>query len=86
MLRDYKIVSSMSARGDCFDNGVAESVFGRIKTERIYTREYETLSEVQQDLFRYIEGFYNRRRMHSYAAQCCLEQKKASERRVSGSQ
>jgi putative transposase len=66
MLRDYKIVSSMSARGDCFDNAVAESVFGTIKTERIYTREYETLSEVKQDLFRYIEGFYNRRRMHSY--------------------
>jgi putative transposase len=66
MLRDYKIVSSMSAKGDCYDNAVAESVFGTIKTERIYTREYETLSEVKQDLFRYIEGFYNRRRMHSY--------------------
>lgn len=66
MLRANKIKSSMSARGDCFDNAVAESVFGTIKTERIHTREYENLAEARADLFRYIEGFYNRRRLHSY--------------------
>lgn len=66
MLRTHRIISSMSAKGDCFDNAVAESVFGTIKTERIHTREYENLAEAHADLFRYIDGFYNRRRLHSY--------------------
>lgn len=66
LLRRYKIISSMSRKGDCFDNACAESVFGTIKTERIHHREYENFVDARQDLFLYIEGFYNRRRLHSY--------------------
>jgi len=66
LLLKHRIMSSMSAKGDCFDNAVAESIFGTIKTERIHTREYQDLTEAKKDLFRYIEGFYNRRRLHSY--------------------
>jgi putative transposase len=66
MLKEHGIISSMSATGDCFDNAVAESVFATIKTERVHTREYQNLTEARMDLFQYIEGFYNRRRMHSF--------------------
>lgn len=66
MLRRHEIVSSMSAKGDCFDNACAESVFGTIKRERIHHAHYENFIDARIDLFRYIEGFYNRRRLHSY--------------------
>ena len=66
VLRENSIISSMSSTGDCFDNAVAESAFGTIKTERVYSQCYESVTEARRDMFRYIEGFYNRRRMHSY--------------------
>lgn len=66
MLRENQIISSMSAKGDCYDNACAESAFGTIKRERIHHRQYENFVDAQTDMFRYIEGFYNRRRLHSY--------------------
>lgn len=66
LLRENRIISSMSAKGDCFDNACAESTFGTIKRERIHHRRYENFVDAQMDMFRYIEGFYNRRRSHSY--------------------
>ena len=65
-LKRHKIKSSMSRTGDCFDNAVAESFFGTLKTERLCHRQYADLEELRLDLFAYIDGFYNRRRMHSY--------------------
>lgn len=66
LLRENKIISSMSRKGDCYDNAVAESVFGIIKRELVHTTVLENLVDTHREMFRYIEGFYNRRRMHSY--------------------
>ena len=66
ILFEKKIISSMSKTGDCFDNACAESSFATIKKESIHRREFENLIDVEMELFRFIEGFYNRRRLHSY--------------------
>lgn len=57
---------SMSRKGDCWDNSVAESFFSTLKKEMIYHVKYETRDEARRDIFEYIEVFYNRKRMHSY--------------------
>ena len=56
----------MSAQGDCWDNGVAESFFGSLKTERVFFSEYKTREAARRDITDYIEIFYNSRRRHSY--------------------
>lgn len=66
LLRENKIISSMSRKGDCYDNAVAESVFGIIKRELVHITELENLVDTRREMFQYIEGFYNRRRIHSY--------------------
>jgi transposase InsO family protein len=66
MLKSYKMVSSMSRKGDCWDNSVAESFFGSLKTERVFFSNYRTREEARQDVVDYIEMFYNSRRRHSY--------------------
>ena len=58
-------VASMSRRGDCWDNAVVESFFATLKTELIDRRAWATRAEVQQAVFRYIEGWYNPHRLHS---------------------
>jgi putative transposase len=65
VLRDYGFVQSMSRKGNCYDNAVAESFFHTLKTEHVYDYRYETRAEAQQSIFEYIEMFYNRRRRHS---------------------
>jgi transposase InsO family protein len=60
------ITASMSRKGDCWDNAVAESFFASLKTEWMPQDGYETVSEAMADVFRYIEEFYNRKRLHSY--------------------
>lgn len=57
--------SSMSRKGDCWDNAVSESFFATLKTELIYQTKYETRCQAKQDIFEYIEIFYNKFRMHS---------------------
>lgn len=57
--------ASMSRKGNCWDNAVAESFFGTLKTELIGNRKYCNLNEAQSDIFDYIEVFYNRKRRHS---------------------
>lgn len=57
---------SMSRRGNCWDNAVAESFFSNLKKERIREKTYRTQNEARQDVFDYIEVFYNRQRRHSY--------------------
>ncbi len=59
------ITPSMSRRGNCLDNAPMESFFHTLKVERVYHRVYATRDEARRDLFGYIEGFYNSRRLHS---------------------
>ena len=66
LLSKYKVRQSMGRKGDCYDNACAESVFGIIKRELIYNRRFENEVDTRRELFKYIEGFYNRRRLHSY--------------------
>jgi len=59
----YRIIQSMSGKGNCYDNAVAESFFGTLKTE--LGHQYESRSIARQSIFEYIEVFYNRIRRHS---------------------
>lgn len=65
LLALYGIQGSMSRRGNCWDNAVAESFFGTLKKELIYHRKYVTRLEAEKEVFEYIEVFYNRQRLHS---------------------
>ena len=65
LLTTHGIAGSMSRRGNCWDNACVESFFGTLKRELIYHRQYRTRDEATQDIFEYIEVFYNRRRRHS---------------------
>jgi putative transposase len=56
---------SMSRKGNCWDNAVAESTIGTIKAELFGDRVPDDIHQVQRELFPYIEGFYNRQRLHS---------------------
>ena len=60
------VTISMSRKGNCWDNAVAESFFGTLKSEYVDFERYETLGQARISLFKYIEGFYNRRRKHSF--------------------
>jgi transposase InsO family protein len=64
-LKEHGIVQSMSRKGNCYDNAVAESFFHTIKTGMINHRYYLTRKEAEHDIFEYIEVFYNRQRLHS---------------------
>lgn len=66
LLETNHLVSSMSRKGDCWDNAVAESFFGSLKTERVFYTNYRTREEARRDVFDYIEMFYNGTRRHSY--------------------
>ncbi len=66
LLNEHKLVCSMSRKGECLDNAVAESFFGTLKTELVDHEDYYTKAEAKQSLFEYIEIFYNQRRRHSY--------------------
>ena len=59
------VTPSMSRKGDCWDNAPMESFFHTLKTERVHHRVYATRDQARRDLFGYIEGFYNPRRLHS---------------------
>lgn len=61
----YGMRSSMSRKGNCWDNAPTESFFNSLKNERVYTTRYRTHQEDKADLFEYIEVFYNRSRRHS---------------------
>ena len=63
-LKAHNLEHSMSRRGNCHDNAVAESFFSALKRERIRRRTYKTRDEARQDVFDYIEMFYNPKRKH----------------------
>ena len=66
LLKTNEMISSMSRKGDCWDNAVAESFFGTLKTERVFFTNYKTREEARRDIVDYIEMFYNCKRRHSY--------------------
>ena len=72
MLDNYKIIQSMSGKGNCYDNTVAESFFHTLKTEIVYREKYKTRNQAKSNIFAFIEGFYNRRRRYSYLNYCIL--------------
>lgn len=65
LLERNGMLSSMSKKGDPWDNAVAESFFKSLKIELTYWRHYQTREEARRDIFQYIEVFYNRQRLHS---------------------
>lgn len=77
-LKDKGFIQSMSRRGNCWDNAVAESFFHSLKTQFIYHMKYQNPAEAERSLFWYIEVYYNRMRKHStngYVAPALYEQK-----------
>ncbi len=65
LLARASMVSSMSRRGNCWDNAPTESFFHTLKTGLIYWESYQTREEAMRSIFDYIEVFYNRQRLHS---------------------
>ena len=65
LLDDNNIVCSMSRKGNFWDNACMESFFGSLKTEWVVGKKYETREEARNDVFTYIELFYNRKRRHA---------------------
>lgn len=65
LLSDREIVQSMSGRGNCYDNAVAESFFATLKTELMKGVVFATRQQARTEIFEYIEVFYNRKRRHS---------------------
>ena len=56
---------SMSAAGNCYDNAQAESFFSRFKAELLENGKFENIEQAKSEIFSYIEGYYNRTRIHS---------------------
>lgn len=65
LLNAHGIRQSMSRKADCWDNSVAESFFGTLKTELTHHINFKTREEAKVTVFKYIEIFYNRKRLHS---------------------
>lgn len=65
IIKDHKIIQSMSRKGNCWDNAVAESFFHTLKIELIYQHKFKNREEAKSVIFEYIEVFYNRIRIHS---------------------
>lgn len=65
LLADYGMIQSMSRRANCFDNAAMESFFKTLKVECVYQQKYHTREQARLNIVDWIEGFYNRQRMHS---------------------
>jgi transposase InsO family protein len=65
LLEANGLLASMSRKGNCWDNAVAESFFATLEWELIARRDWRSPAEARQDIFEYIETWYNRRRRHS---------------------
>jgi putative transposase len=64
LLKKHGMLRSMSAKGNCYDNAVAESFFSSLKNEIVHHRDYHTRDQARAEIFEYIELFYNRKRIH----------------------
>lgn len=65
MIRDKGLLCSMSKRGDCYDNSCAETFFHTLKVELTHGVRYLTRIQLKQEVFEYIETYYNTVRRHS---------------------
>jgi len=65
-LQKHGCKQSMSRKGNCWDNAVAESFFGTLKNELVHHEKYKTREQARLSIFDYIEMFYNKRRLHSH--------------------
>jgi transposase InsO family protein len=81
----HQMRQSMSRRGNCWDNAVAESFFATLKKELIRDRALDTRAQARAEIFEYLEVFYNRQRAHSLlsyetpdAFEDCFEKKNAA--------
>ncbi|MCZ0936860.1 MAG: IS3 family transposase [Gemmatimonadetes bacterium] len=63
--RESGIAQSMGSAGDAYDNAMCESFFATLECELIWKRSFRTASEARREIFGFIEGFYNTRRLHS---------------------
>jgi transposase InsO family protein len=64
-LAAHGMVASMSGKGDCYDNAVAESFFSTLEFELLRQNDWHTRDDARRAIFRYIETWYNRKRRHS---------------------
>ena len=65
LLKKYEITPSMSRKGDCWDNAVAESFLHTLKVELVHRYRFKMRDEAKQIIFEYVEAYYNRKRTHS---------------------
>ena len=66
LLKNHGLIGSMSRKGNCWDNSVAESFFKTLKYEHLYDYSFNTRDKAKQEIFEYIEVYYNKNRRHSY--------------------
>jgi len=74
LLTKYGIRSSMSRKGNCWDNAVAESFFATLKLELVYQSQWNSRAQARSEVFEYIERFYNRQRRHSALGYLCPDE------------
>ena len=65
LLTAYGLICSMSAKGCCYDNAACESFFATLKKEHVYRNKFSSWEAAKSSIFKYIEVFYNRIRLHS---------------------
>jgi putative transposase len=65
LLKTHHLICSMSRKANCWDNAIAESFFKTLKAERVDQMIYQTREVAKQDIFEYIEAYYNQVRLHS---------------------
>ena len=65
LLKQHGIIPSMSRKGDCWDNAVAESFIHTLKVEKVNRYRFKTRDEAKNKIFEYVEMYYNRKRTHS---------------------
>lgn len=65
ILAEHGMTASMSRPGNCYDNAVAESFFGTLKSELVHRRRFATRAQARGEVFEWIECWYNRKRRHS---------------------
>ena len=73
LLNKHELRQSMSGKGNCYDNAQAESFFARYKTEVLEKGMFEDIEQTRSETFSYIEGYYNRTRLHSSLGMSPLE-------------
>lgn len=66
LLAEHRIRQSAGRVGTCWDNAAVETFFATLKCELTFLRSYATRAQARSDIYRYIEGYYNRKRMHSF--------------------